>query len=204
MLTCFNPSRDFHIDTVGLLLVTSPMTGCTRIFNFFTASMTDITGDLTAHHPKWGLRIHIDNPRTMTASTSYWTCSWLSTSSITCPTAGFPMVLDFLLSSKDGFFKLEVYAVLKIISLTWSIRIAACTATKEAREDIFKATKATAIKTTEATSSATETTIGPCSTVLVIGCPFLFVAQSLISFLNFLVLFLSTRLLVDIWVIFFR
>jgi len=53
------------------------------------------------------------------------------------------------------------------------------------------------------TTEASKATVGSSSTILVIGCTFLIVTQSLIGFLNFLVLFLSTRLLVDIWVVFF-
>ena len=184
--------------------MTCSTTSRTWIFDFLTTTMTDITGHLTAHHPKRGLRIHIDDSRTMTASTGHRTSPWLSSRTMTGMTASFPMVLDFFFRTKNRFFKLEIDAVLEVIPLTRCIWITTCTTTKEAREDIFKATKTSTIKATKTTCSATEATIGTCSTILVISSPFLLVTQSLISFLNFLVLFLSTRLLVDIWVIFFR
>ena len=184
--------------------MTCSTTSRTWIFDFLTTAMTDITGHLTAHHSKRSLRIYIDNPGTMTASTGYRTSPWLSSRTVTGMTACFTMVLNFFFSTKNRFFKLEINAVLEVIPLTRCIWITACTTTKEAREDIFKATKTSTIKATKTTCSATEATISPRSTILVISSPFLLVTQSLISFLNFLVLFLSTRLLVDIWVIFFR
>ena len=62
--------------------------------------------------------------------------------------------------------------VLKIITLTWSIRVTSSTTTKEAREDILKATKAcTTIEATKA--SLTTKTIRTIWSVLVIGCTFL-------------------------------
>ncbi len=79
-----------------------------------------------------------------------------------------------------------------------------CTATKEAREDIFKATKTkdhqSQLKTT---CSATEAvTIGTRSNYIGHKQPVFVRHSKSHKLLNFLVLFLSTRLLVDIWVIF--
>ena len=160
---------------MGLFFMTCTTTSRTWIFDFLTTTMTDITGHLTAHHTKRGLRIDIDDTRTMTATTSHWTRTWFRPRAMTSMTAGFPIVLHFFFNTKNRFFELEIDAVLEIISLTRSIRVAACTASKEAREDVFKATKTSAIKATKATSSTTEATISTRSTILVISRPFLFV-----------------------------
>ena len=64
---------------MSLFFMTCSMTSCTWILDFVSATMTDITSYLTAHHTKRSLRIDINDTSTMTASTSDWTRSWFST-----------------------------------------------------------------------------------------------------------------------------
>ncbi|CJG02144.1 Uncharacterised protein [Streptococcus pneumoniae] len=131
LLTCFHTSRDFHMYAMSLFLMTCSMTGCTWIFDFFSSTVTDITGYLATHHTKRSLRIDVNDTSAMTASTSDWTCPWLSTRAITCTTASFTMILNFLLSSEDSFFKGQIDTILEIISLARSVWIARRTASAE-------------------------------------------------------------------------
>ena len=91
---------------MGLFFMTCSVTSCTWIFDFFSATMTDITGYLATHHTKRGLRIDVIDTSAMTASTSDWTCSWLSTRTVTCTTACFTIVLNFF-SSKIASSKVK-------------------------------------------------------------------------------------------------
>ena len=145
---------------MGLLFMPCSMTSCTWIFDFFSTTVTDITGYLATHHTKRSLCIDVNDTRAMTASTSDWTCSWLSTRAITCTTACFTIVLNFFFSSKNSFFKGQVHTILEIIPLAWSVWITSRATAKEARKDIFEATKTRAIKATEAACTAAKATIG--------------------------------------------
>ncbi|KXU15949.1 hypothetical protein SORDD17_00802 [Streptococcus oralis] len=116
---------------MSLFFMTCSMTSCTWIFDFFSATMTDITGYLATHHTKRSLCIDVNNTSAMTASTSDWTCPWLSTRSITCTTAGFTIVFNFLFCSEDSFFKGQVHTILEVIPLTRSVWIARSSASTE-------------------------------------------------------------------------
>ena len=140
----------------------------------------------------------------MAATTGNRASSWLSTRPVTGTTSRFAVILDFLLSSENRFFKAEIYTILKIIPLARSIRITRSATTKEAGEDIFKATKAGAIKATEAACTTAKATISSRCTVLIIGCPLLLVAQRFISLLDFFIFVLRPSLLINIGVVIFR
>ena len=140
----------------------------------------------------------------MTAATGNRTSPWLGTRPSTGMTGRFTVILDFLLSSENGFFKAEIYTILEIVPLARSIRITRSTSTEEAREDVFEAPKAGSIKTTEAACTAAKATISSRCTVLIIGCPLLLVAQRFISLLDFFVFVLRPSFLINVGVVLFR
>ena len=123
---------------------------------------------------------------------------------MTSPTASLTIVFHFFFCTENSLFKAEIYPILEIISLTRSVWITSRATAKEARKDIFEATKTRAIKATEAACTAAKATIGARCAVLVIGRPLLLIAQRFISLLDFLIFIFRPRLLIDIWVIFFR
>ena len=123
---------------------------------------------------------------------------------MTSPTASFTIVFNFFFGPENSLFKAEIYPILEIIPLAWSVWITSRATAKEARKDIFEATKTRAIKATEAACTAAKATIGTRSAILVIGCPLLLIAQRFIRLLDFLLFILRPRLLIDIGVIFFR
>lgn len=150
--------------------MTSSMTGCTWIFNLFSATMTDITGHLTTHGSKWSLGVHIDYSRTMTTPTGYRTCSRFGTGTCTGSTSCLTVIGNFTFHTKNRFFKFQIDRILQVIPLTRCIRIARrTTSTKEARENVFKATETCSVETTKATCSSAEASIGTSRTILVIG-----------------------------------
>ena len=192
------------MNTMGLFFMPCPMAGLTRVFDFLSAPMADITSDLTTHHAKWSLRVHIDDTRSVTTTTSYWASSWFRTRTVTSMASRLTIVFNFFICTKNRFFKLKVDPILQIIPLTRCVGIATCTtSTKEARENIFKATKARTVKATKTASSTAEASISTRSTILIIGCPFLLITQGFISLLDFFVFLFSTRFFIDVWMIFF-
>ena len=114
------------------------------------------------------------------------------------------IVFNFFFCPENSLFKAEIYPILEIISLPRSVWITSSATAKEARKDVFEAAKTRAIKAAEAACTAAKATIGSRCTILVIGSPLLLVAQRFISLLDFLIFIFRPRLLIDIWVVFFR
>ena len=140
----------------------------------------------------------------MAATTGNRASSWLSTRPVTGTTSRFAVILDFLLSPENGFFKAEIHTILQIVPLARSIRIASAPTAKEAGEDVFEATKAGSIKAAEAACTTAKATISSRRAVLIIGCPLLLIAQRFISLLDFFIFVLRPSFLINVGVVLFR